>query len=123
MTDLNPVIAKVTDRIIARSAQRRAAYLDLMDRQRDAGTNRGNLSCGNLAHGFAASGEDKPVIRTGAAMNIGIVTAYNDMLSAPQPYGRSPDQSNLFPRAFGAPAPVAGGVPARSAGVPQGPAG
>ena len=55
MTDLNPVIAKVTDRIIARSAPRRAAYLELMDRQREAGTNRGNLSCGNLAHAFAAA--------------------------------------------------------------------
>src|SRR3546814_5847394 len=65
MTDLHPTIAAVTDRIIARSAPRRAAYLDLMERQREAGTNRGNLSCGNLAHGFAASGEDKPVIRTG----------------------------------------------------------
>src|SRR3546814_6609413 len=82
MTDLHPAVTRVTDRIVARSAKRRAAYLDLMDRQRDAGTNRGVLSCGNLAHAFAASGEDKPVIRGGAAMNIGIVTAYNDMLSA-----------------------------------------
>src|SRR3546814_3764753 len=94
MTDLHPTIAAVTDRIIARSAQRRAAFLDLMNRQREAGTNRGNLSCGNLAHGFAASGEDKPVIRTGAAMNIGIVTAYNDMLSAHQPYGRSEEHTS-----------------------------
>lgn len=67
MIDLNPVIAKVTDRIIERSAPRRAAYLGLMERQRDAGTNRGNLSCGNLAHGFAAAGDDKAVIRTGGA--------------------------------------------------------
>src|SRR3546814_13522779 len=98
MTDLHPTIAKVTDRIIARSAPRRAAYLGLMDRQREAGTNRGNLSCGNLAHGFAASGEDKPVIRTGAAMNIGIVTAYNHMLSAHQPYGPYPAHIKLFAR-------------------------
>ena len=55
MTTLHPTIAKVTDRITRRSAERRAAYLDLMQRQRDAGTNRGMLSCGNLAHGFAAS--------------------------------------------------------------------
>nr|HMN55137.1 phosphogluconate dehydratase [Sphingopyxis sp.] len=79
MTDLHPAIAAVTDRITQRSAPRRAAYLDLMQRQRDAGTSRGTLSCGNLAHGFAASGEDKPAIRAGAEMNIGIVTAYNDM--------------------------------------------
>ncbi|KAB2853400.1 MAG: phosphogluconate dehydratase, partial [Sphingopyxis terrae] len=68
MTDLHPTIAAVTDRITRRSAQRRAAYLDLMQRQREAGTNRGNLSCGHLAHGFAASGEDKPAIRAGAEM-------------------------------------------------------
>src|SRR3546814_6547940 len=81
-------------------------------RQRDAGTNRGVLSCGNLAHAFAASGEDKPVIRGGAAMNIGIVTAYNDMLSAHQPYGRYPEQIKIFARERGATAQVAGGVPA-----------
>ena len=123
MTDLHPTIAAVTDRIIARSAPRRAAYLDLMERQRDAGTNRGNLSCGNLAHGFAASGEDKPVIRTGAAMNIGIVTSYNDMLSAHQPYSRYPEQIKLFAREVGATAQVAGGVPAMCDGVTQGQAG
>ena len=123
MTDLHPTIAAVTDRIIARSKPRRAAYLDLMERQRDAGTNRGNLSCGNLAHGFAASGEDKPVIRTGAAMNIGIVTSYNDMLSAHQPYGRYPEQIKLFAREVGATAQVAGGVPAMCDGVTQGQAG
>ena len=123
MTDLHPAIAAVTDRIIARSAPRRAAYLDLMGRQREAGTNRGNLSCGNLAHGFAASGEDKPAIRAGTEMNIGIVTAYNDMLSAHQPYGRYPDQIKLFARERGATAQVAGGVPAMCDGVTQGQAG
>src|SRR3546814_12529383 len=91
-------MSAVTDRIIARSAPRRAAYLDLMERQREAGTNRGNLSCGNLAHGFAASGEDKPVIRTGAGMNIGSGTSYNEMIPAAQPYGRHPEQIKLFAR-------------------------
>ena len=123
MTDLHPTIAAVTDRITRRSAQRRAAYLDLMQRQREAGTNRGNLSCGNLAHGFAASGEDKPAIRAGAEMNIGIVTAYNDMLSAHQPYGRYPEQIKIFAREAGATAQVAGGVPAMCDGVTQGQAG
>ena len=123
MTTLHPTIAAVTDRIIARSAPRRAAYLDLMDRQREAGTNRGNLSCGNLAHGFAAAGDDKAVIRTGGAMNIGIVTSYNDMLSAHQPYGRYPEQIKLFAREVGATAQVAGGVPAMCDGVTQGQAG
>ncbi|MDK2759970.1 MAG: phosphogluconate dehydratase [Sphingopyxis sp.] len=123
MTDLHPAIAAVTDRIVERSRRGRAAYLDLMDRQREAGTNRGNLSCGNLAHGFAAAGQDKPVIRTGAAMNIGIVTSYNDMLSAHQPYGRYPELIKLFAREVGATAQVAGGVPAMCDGVTQGQAG
>ena len=123
MTDLHPVIAKVTERIVKRSAPRRRQYLDLIERGRDAGTNRAQLSCGNLAHGFAASGEDKPVIRTGGAMNIGIVTAYNDMLSAHQPYGRYPEAIKIAAREVGATAQVAGGVPAMCDGVTQGQAG
>jgi phosphogluconate dehydratase len=123
MTDLHPVIAKVTERIVKRSAPRRRQYLDLIERGRDAGTNRAQLSCGNLAHGFAASGEDKPVIRTGSAMNIGIVTAYNDMLSAHQPYGRYPEAIKVAAREVGATAQVAGGVPAMCDGVTQGQAG
>jgi len=123
MTDLHPTIVQVTDRIIERSKPRRAVYLELMERQREAGTNRGSLSCGNLAHGFAAAGDDKPVIRSGAAMNIGIVTAYNDMLSAHQPYGRYPEQIKLFAREVGVTAQVAGGVPAMCDGVTQGQAG
>ena len=123
MTDLHPTIAKVTERIVQRSAASRLKYLDLIERGRDAGTNRAQLSCGNLAHGFAASGEDKPVIRTGNAMNIGIVTAYNDMLSAHQPYGRYPEQIKIAAREVGATAQVAGGVPAMCDGVTQGQAG
>ncbi|MHA6766698.1 phosphogluconate dehydratase [Sphingobium ummariense] len=123
MTDLHPTIAKVTDRIVERSAARRLKYLDLIERGRDAGTNRAQLSCGNLAHGFAASGEDKAVIRTGAAMNMGIVTAYNDMLSAHQPYGRYPEAIKIAAREVGATAQVAGGVPAMCDGVTQGQAG
>ena len=117
---LHPIVAKVTDRIIARSAETRAAYLDLIARARDAGVNRDVLSCGNLAHGFAASGEDKVAIRAGRAPNIGIVTAYNDMLSAHQPYGRYPEQIKIFAREVGATAQVAGGVPAMCDGVTQG---
>ena len=117
---LHPVVAKVTDRIVARSAATRAAYLDLITRARFDGLDRPKLSCGNLAHGFAASGEDKAAIRGGKAMNIGIVTAYNDMLSAHQPYGRYPEQIKLFAREIGATAQVAGGVPAMCDGVTQG---
>ena len=120
---LNPVVEAVTARIIERSKPARAAYLDLIACQRDGGTNRHNLACGNLAHGFAASGEDKDVIKRGKAMNIGIVTAFNDMLSAHQPYGRYPEAIKLYAREVGATAQVAGGVPAMCDGVTQGQAG
>ena len=117
---LHPEIAAVTDRIISRSKQGRSAYLELIARERDRGVHRPTLSCGNLAHGFAAAGDDKAAIRTGRAMNIGIVTAYNDMLSAHQPYARYPEQMKLFARERGATAQVAGGVPAMCDGVTQG---
>jgi phosphogluconate dehydratase len=117
---MNPIVDKVTHRIVERSRQGRSDYLDLIKRAREAGLNRDNLSCGNLAHGFAASGEDKGAIRGGNAMNIGIITAYNDMLSAHQPYGRYPEQIKLFARERGATAQVAGGVPAMCDGVTQG---
>ena len=120
---MNPVLEAVTARIVDRSRLTRATYLDLIARQRDGGTNRHNLACGNLAHGFAASGEDKPVIKRGKAMNIGIVTAFNDMLSAHQPYGRYPEMIKLYAREVGATAQVAGGVPAMCDGVTQGQAG
>ncbi len=123
MTSMNAIVEAVTARVIERSRRTRRAYLDLMDRQHDNGTNRPNLSCGNLAHGFAASGEDKPLIRAGGAMNIGIVTAYNDMLSAHQPYGRYPEAIKIAAREAGATAQVAGGVPAMCDGVTQGQAG
>ncbi|MET0251575.1 MAG: phosphogluconate dehydratase [Novosphingobium sp.] len=117
---LNPVVARVTDRIIERSRDSRRAYLDLIERQRDRGVNRPNLSCGNLAHGFAAAGDDKIALRAGATTNIGIVTAYNDMLSAHAPYYRYPEQIKVFAREVGATAQVAGGVPAMCDGVTQG---
>ena len=120
---LNAVVEAVTARIVERSRPTRAVYLDLMARQRDVGVNRTGLACGNLAHGFAASGEDKERIKRGGAMNIGIVTAYNDMLSAHQPYGRYPDQIKAFARECGATAQVAGGVAAMCDGVTQGQAG
>lgn len=120
MTSLHPELERITQRIIERSRPGRQAYLDFIARERDKGVHRPTLSCGNLAHGFAASGEDKPAIRSGKAMNIGIVTAYNDMLSAHQPYGRYPEQIKIFAREVGATAQVAGGVPAMCDGVTQG---
>jgi phosphogluconate dehydratase len=120
MPELHPEVAAVTERVIARSRDSRRAYLDLIDREREAGVHRPKLACGNLAHGFAASGEDKSAIIAGRAMNIGVVTAYNDMLSAHQPYGRYPEQIKLFAREVGATAQVAGGTPAMCDGVTQG---
>ena len=120
MSKMHATVEAVTARIIERSKPGRQAYLDLIAKQRDAGVNRPALSCGNLAHGFAASGEDKPAIRGGKAMNIGIVSAYNDMLSAHQPYGRYPEQMKIFAREVGATAQVAGAVPAMCDGVTQG---
>ena len=120
MSKLHVTIEAVTARVIERSRVGRQAYLDLIAKQRDAGVNRPVLSCGNLAHGFAASGEDKAAIRDGKSMNIGIITAYNDMLSAHQPYGRYPEQMKIFAREVGATAQVAGSTPAMCDGVTQG---
>lgn len=113
-------IEAVTARIVERSRDRRRHYLELIDRERGEGVHRPSLSCGNLAHGFAASGCDKRAIRAEKGMNIGIVTAYNDMLSAHQPYGRYPEHLKFFAREVGATAQVAGGVPAMCDGVTQG---
>jgi len=120
LASLDPRIAAVTDRIRERSRPGRDRYLALIRDEGERGIERPRLSCGNFAHGFAAAGEDKPAIRSMRAPNIGIVTAYNDMLSAHQPYGRYPEQMKIFAREAGATAQVAGGVPAMCDGVTQG---
>ena len=117
---LHPTVEAVTARIVERSRDSRGRYLDLIARERDKGLNRTALSCSNLAHGFAAAEGDKATIRGGRAFNIGIITAYNDMLSAHQPYGRYPEQMKIYAREVGATAQVAGGVPAMCDGVTQG---
>ncbi|MGB3723022.1 MAG: phosphogluconate dehydratase [Pacificimonas sp.] len=117
---MNPVVEAVTARIIERSKPGRTAYLDFIAQQREQGTRRGSLSCGNLAHAFAASGDDKKSIAAARASNIGIVTAFNDMLSAHAPYYRYPEQMKVWAREVGATAQVAGGVPAMCDGVTQG---
>jgi phosphogluconate dehydratase len=123
VTALHPVTGRVTARIIERSRTLRAAYLARMDAQRDDGPSRSRLACGNLAHGFAATGPDKPLLRGGRGGNIGIVTAYNDMLSAHQPMEHYPTLIRAIARAAGGAAQVAGGVPAMCDGVTQGRAG
>ena len=120
MTRLDPRIAAVTDRIIERSRPTRGRYLQLMADEAERGIDRPRLSCGNFAHGFAAAGEDKDAIRTMRGPNLAIVTAYNDMLSAHQPYGRYPEQMKIYAREAGATAQVAGGTPAMCDGVTQG---
>ncbi len=117
---MNGTIARVTTRIIERSAQTRAAYLDRMRRATDDGPARAHLTCGNQAHAYAAMGADQPVLTQGRAANLGIVTAYNDMLSAHQPFEHFPALIKATARAKGATAQVAGGVPAMCDGVTQG---
>ena len=120
MSKLHPVIERVTARIIEKSKDGRQRYLDLMDREAERFPNRNVLSCSNLAHGFAAALEDKGAIKSGRGANLAIVTAYNDMLSAHQPYGRYPEAMKLYAREVGATMQVAGGVPAMCDGVTQG---
>jgi len=114
-------VQDVTDRIAARSASTRADYLDRVARAKEDGVYRASLSCGNLAHGFAAcSPADKARLAGSRALNLGIVTSYNDMLSAHQPYETYPAIIKEAARAVGGTAQVAGGVPAMCDGVTQG---
>jgi phosphogluconate dehydratase len=117
---LNDTVARVTDRIVVRSREARGTYLDRMARLAEDGPRRAHLSCGNLAHAYAASGSDKDALSGHRAPNLGIVTAYNDMLSAHQPFETYPQKIKAAARAAGATAQVAGGVPAMCDGVTQG---
>ena len=120
---LHPTIAKVTDRIRARSETARGMYLERMGKAAGQGPARGHLACGNQAHAYAAMGADKDALAAGRVPNIGIVTAYNDMLSAHQPFETYPQLIRAAARRVGATAQVAGGVPAMCDGVTQGQAG
>lgn len=120
---LHPKIARVTDRIRARSAAARADYLARIGQAGREGPARGHLACGNQAHAYAAMGADKDALAAGRSPNIGIVTAFNDMLSAHQPYEDYPKLIRAAARKAGATAQVAGGVPAMCDGVTQGQAG
>lgn len=120
---LNSTVARVTERIIERSASTRQPYLDRMRAAGEQGPARAHLSCSGQAHAYAAAGEDQAELATGSAGNLGIVTAYNDMLSAHQPFERFPDLIRTAARSVGGTAQVAGGVPAMCDGVTQGEAG
>jgi phosphogluconate dehydratase len=117
---LHPAVERVTERIRDRSAKRRGEYLARMASMRHDGPSRNALGCGNLAHGFAAAGVDKPHLRGTAGANIAIVSSYNDMLSAHQPFETYPALIRAIARANGASAQVAGGVPAMCDGITQG---
>ena len=117
-------IVKVTEAIEARSQDLRDDYLRDIDAMRAGAPERKQLSCGNLAHGMAAcSGDDKSVIKLMDSANIGIVTAYNDMLSAHAPYETYPERIKQAARRLGSTAQIAGGVPAMCDGVTQGQSG
>ncbi|WP_375449784.1 phosphogluconate dehydratase [uncultured Devosia sp.] len=114
-------ILDVTDRIAARSRDTRRDYLNRLDAAKEAGVYRSSLSCGNLAHAFAAcTPAEKAALAGSKTLNLGIVTSYNDMLSAHQPYQFYPDIIKAAARETGATAQVAGGVPAMCDGVTQG---
>ena len=118
---MNPTIATVTGRIQERSAETRKQYLQRLDAmaQRPAGVDR--MGCANVAHSFAAMpANDKLKVVTERAPNIGIITAYNDMLSAHAPFQAFPDLIKAEARKHGATAQVAGGVPAMCDGITQG---
>ena len=124
MSQIHPAIERVTKRITERSADTRGAYLASMAAQRKNGTQRGGMGCANMAHTTAAlPASDKLKIHAERAPHVGVITAYNDMLSAHQPYEHYPELLRGHARSIGATAQVAGGVPAMCDGITQGEAG
>ena len=114
-------ISRVTERVIERSKKSRGIYLSRLESQIQEKPNRSALGCGNLAHGFAACGpDDKAALSGDIVPNLGIITAYNDMLSAHQPYKDYPDLIKQTAREAGGVAQIAAGVPAMCDGVTQG---
>lgn len=124
MQTLNSTVQAVTEEIIARSHDSRQAYLQQLETAISQGPRRGNLACGNLAHGFAAcSHDDKEALSANSKANVAIVSSYNDMLSAHQPFRDFPELIKQAVHEAGGVAQFAGGVPAMCDGVTQGQAG
>ena len=118
---IHPTVEQVTERIRRRSAKERRSYLDRLQRAADRPPVRRSVACSNLAHGIAACGpDDKARLTAGEGPNVAIVTAYNDMLSAHQPFEGFPERLRAAARAAGGVAQVAGGVPAMCDGITQG---
>jgi phosphogluconate dehydratase len=121
---MHRVVVDVTERIVERSRESRARYLDQVERARAEGRARSALGCSNLAHAVAACGASERAALTGdEAVSVAVVTSYNDMLSAHQPYETYPQQIKAAASRVGAVARVAGGVPAMCDGITQGRAG
>ncbi|MGB3753846.1 MAG: phosphogluconate dehydratase [Parerythrobacter sp.] len=120
MSNLHNTLHRVTQRVIANSQGSRTRYLDLVTRAAEDRPDRTIMSCSNLAHAYAGAEMDQDALKRHSGPNIGIVTSYNDMLSAHQPYGRYPERLKIYAREIGATAQVAGGTPAMCDGVTQG---
>jgi 6-phosphogluconate dehydratase len=121
---MHPRVLEVTERLIARSRATREAYLTLIRGAASDGPQRGKLQCANFAHGVAGCGtEDKNSLKMMNAANVAIVSSYNDMLSAHQPYEHFPEQIKKALREMGSVGQFAGGTPAMCDGVTQGEAG
>ena len=118
---MNPTVKNVTQRIIERSKATRTAYLQKIEDATLNKVTRSKLPCSNLAHGFAACCiEDKNDLKNILKSNIGIISSYNDMLSAHKPYELYPEQIRKVLNEVGAVGQMAGGVPAMCDGVTQG---
>ena len=117
---INPTIKSVTDRITKRSEMTRSDYLEKMNGARKEGPKRAHLTCGNQAHAYAPVPEDQKRLIDEAGGNIGIINAYNDMLSAHQPFQKYPEIIKKAARLVGGTAQVAAGVPAMCDGITQG---
>ena len=118
---INKKIKEITNRIIERSKTERDSYLELVASNFNNSGGRSQLSCGNLAHAFAGCGtSDKKIISEGIEPNIGIISAYNDMLSAHKPYEHYPEEVRKYANEMNATVQVAGGTPAMCDGVTQG---
>ena len=110
---MHETIIKITNRIIDRSHETRTKYLEEVNHMFDEGVYRSTLSCGNLAHSFAGCGpSDKKALSGNKTKNLGLVTAYNDMLSAHRVYENYPEELRVYARKYNSVLQVAGGVPA-----------
>ena len=118
---MHETIVKITNRIIERSKETRLRYLEDVNNMFEEGVYRSTLSCGNLAHSFAGCGpSDKSELAGNSTKNLGLVTAYNAMLSAHRVYENYPEELRIYARKNNAVLQVAGGVPAMCDGVTQG---